>query len=347
MADETILILLLSDSNLPTGSFVASSGLESFLKHGFGFVPSPSPIPLPVASGTPSNDSGTIGGVNHSHPIPPTTTSISKAEAITTFIRDSLSTYAPSALPFVSDAHYVVSALQSSGGGKEAASRTLELLKELDALYEAMTLNHVARRASKAQGVALLSLYSKGFSRPPGLGLHFSPPAANGNANASEGGIDDATDADTRMATLVDAFKLAVRRGDTDAHGHLPVCWGVLCAALGLSLARTQHLHLYLHARSLLSAAVRLNTIGPYAAQQILLHVGGALVDAQLGKCARLRTGVLIAEVSNSSTDGGAGTNEKQERGWDETTDGPATTWPLGEILAARHDLQHSRIFNS
>ena len=24
-----------------------------------------------------------------------------------------------------------------------------------------------------------------------------------------------------------------------------------------------------------------------------------------------------------------------------------ASTWPLGEILAARHDLQHSRIFNS
>jgi urease accessory protein len=25
----------------------------------------------------------------------------------------------------------------------------------------------------------------------------------------------------------------------------------------------------------------------------------------------------------------------------------PATTWPLGEILSARHDLLHSRIFNS
>ncbi|KAJ7167492.1 UreF-domain-containing protein [Mycena filopes] len=248
MADETTLLLLLSDSNLPTGSFVASSGLESFLKHGFGFIP-----------------------------------------AITTFIRDSLSTYAPSALPFVSDAHIALN-----------PGTMLGPLKELDALYEAMTLNHVARRASKAQGVALLSLYSKG---------------------------------------LVDAFKLAVRRGDADAHGHLPVCWGVLCAALGLSLARTQPLHLYLHARSLLSAAVRLNTIGPYAAQQILLHIGGALVDAQLDKCARLRTGVLIDPSENK--------NEEDDRGWDETTDGPATTWPLGEILAARHDLQHSRIFNS
>jgi urease accessory protein len=94
---------------------------------------------------------------------------------------------------------------------------------------------------------------------------------------------------------------------------------------------RTQHLHLYLHARSLLSAAVRLNSIGPYAAQQILLHVGAALVDAELLKCARLRTGLLVTEGE----------------AWDATRDGPANTWPLGEILAARHDLQHSRIFNS
>jgi len=28
-------------------------------------------------------------------------------------------------------------------------------------------------------------------------------------------------------------------------------------------------------------------------------------------------------------------------------TTGPASTWPLGDILAIRHDLQHSRIFNS
>lgn len=38
------------------------------------------------------------------------------------------------------------------------------------------------------------------------------------------------------------------------------------------------------------------------------------------------------------------------EGGWDwarEAETGPATTWPLGEILAARHDMQHSRIFNS
>ncbi|KAJ7752779.1 urease accessory protein UreF [Mycena maculata] len=277
--DETYLLLLLSDSNLPTGSFVASSGLESFLTHGFGAPPSNQP------------------------------TASFKMDTIATFIRDSLSTYAPSALPFVSDAHHIVRQ-------RRDAPRTLAVLRQLDDLYECMTLNHVAKRASKAQGVALLSLYAKGFSRPQGLAFATVP---------------DPTPEAQDMAGLVDAFKLMVRRGDADAHGHLPICWGILCAALGLSLERTQHLHLYLHARSLLSAAVRLNSIGPYAAQQILLHVAGVLVDAEVLKCARLRTGILAQD----------------DPAWDDTKNGPANTWPLGEILAARHDLQHSRIFNS
>ncbi|KAK7061994.1 UreF-domain-containing protein [Favolaschia claudopus] len=290
MADsETYLLLLLSDSNLPTGSFVASSGLESFLKHGFGTPP----LTQPSAN--------------------------LKLDTIATFMRDSLGTYAPSALPFVSDAYTIVDRLRCAEINQEfEKALTLPELCELDELYECMTLNHVARRASKAQGVALLSLYSKGFSKPPGSAFSYV---------SDSGGQDE-----DAMSGLVNAMKLMVRRGDKGAHGHLPVCWGVLCAALGLSLERTQHLHLYLHARSLLSAAVRLNSIGPYAAQQLLLHVAGGFVDAELLRCARLRTGVLAKEADSE---------------WDETKDGPVNTWPLGEILAARHDLQHSRIFNS
>jgi urease accessory protein len=196
--DETYLLLLLSDSNLPTGSFVASSGLESFLKHGFGAPP--------LTQATPSL----------------------KANTIATFIRDSLATYAPSALPFVSDAHAAATRLRCKEidkmGNEIDQEQTLALLTELDGLYECMTLNHVARRASAAQGVALLSLYSKGFSRPPGPGFSYLVP---------EGSEEDPAHA---MPGLVDAYKLLVRRGERNAHGHLPVCWGVLCAALGLPL---------------------------------------------------------------------------------------------------------------
>ncbi|KAJ7068611.1 UreF-domain-containing protein [Mycena amicta] len=275
MDREAYLLLLLSDSNLPTGSFVASSGLESFLTHGFG-----------RATGT------------------------GKLDTITTFVRDSLSTYAPSALPFVSDAHIVVSRIAlESAEAQEDVVLSLRDVEKLDSLYECMTLNHVARRASTAQGVALLTLYSKGFSRP-------------NNA-------ETVPEKERRLSRLVDTFKRRVRLSDGSAFGHLPICWGMLCAALGLSLERTQQLHLFLHARAILSAAVRLNAIGPYAAQQLLLHTISPFVDAEVAKCARLRTGELAGA------------------GWDETRDGPANTWPLGEILAARHDLQHSRIFNS
>jgi hypothetical protein len=84
------------------------------------------------------------------------------------------------------------------------------------------------------------------------------------------------------------------------------------------STARARHLHLFLHARGILSAGVRLNALGPYAAQQLLAHAVRPLVDAA----------AAAADMVKGADDA-------------------AGTWPLGEILAARHDLQHSRIFNS
>ncbi|KAF9569279.1 urease accessory protein UreF [Agrocybe pediades] len=279
---ETYILLLLSDSNLPTGSFVASSGLESYVKHGF-------------ASSSPT-DVATVD-----------------------FLRDSLASYARGALPFVSEAHKMVMKYGLAEDGKvqeagkdEGLDSVLEALSELDALYQAMTLNHVARRASMSQGVALLTLYSKGFSRPPFLSMHSGA---------------ESCERESRMRILLDRFKLRVRK--EEVHGHLPVCWGILTAALGLSLQRTQYLHLFLHARSLLSASVRLNDLGPYGAQQILLHAVRPLVATEAERSRDLQTGMF----------------EKQD--FDEITQGPANTWPLGEILAGRHDLQHSRIFNS
>lgn len=194
----------------------------------------------------------------------------------------------------------------------------------LDAFYESITLNHVARRASTSQGVALLTLYSKAFA----------PPSSSPNIHP--------------VASLVDQLKLAVRRGDTP--GHLPLCWGVLTGALQLSLSvypvstddllpicpdRAQHLALFLHARSLLSAAVRMNTIGPYLAQQLLLRDVRPIVDTFVTQCGTLTSAIL--------TDSSRNREDSDEL----PLNGPANTWPLGEILAMRHDLQHSRIFNS
>ena len=263
--DEQFILLLLADSNLPTGSFVASSGLESYGKHGF----------LSLSSST--------------------------ADGTTNFVRESLATYARSALPFMSDAHSIIQSSPMVDPSNLAA--VAQQLSALDELYETMTLNHVAKRASAAQGVALLTLYSKGFS-----------DSSKSRTLARE----------VKLKCLIDKFKLMIRCEET--RGHLPVCWGILTGALGLSLERAQYLHLFLHARGLLSSAVRLNTLGPYSAQQHLLNTVKPWIEEEMIYCKNLRTGVLKTE----------GTDDVHN----EAKLGPATTWPLGEILAARHDLQ-------
>lgn len=102
-------------------------------------------------------------------------------------------------------------------------------------------------------------------------------------------------------------------------------------------IERSKHLHMFLHARSLVSASIRLNTLGPYAAQQLLLHVIRPLIDNVVISCSKSQLRLVppsAPELEEPDVDDGE-------------EDGPATTWPLGEILATRHDLQHSRIFNS
>ena len=102
------------------------------------------------------------------------------------------------------------------------------MLGRLDALYDASTLNHVARRASCAQGAELLTLYTRGFTRPALL-----PPDDDDDDD------NNAENAENRALTLVAALKLRVRRGEPDAPvGHLPICWGVLTGALGLTIGK-------------------------------------------------------------------------------------------------------------
>ncbi|KAJ4467124.1 hypothetical protein C8J55DRAFT_586921, partial [Lentinula edodes] len=86
----------------------------------------------------------------------------------TTFMSDSISSYARSALPSVFDAHRVVQGATiredvDDGGHLEGYLRKIQ---ELDELYNVMPSNHVTMCASKSQGVALLTLYTKGFSIP-------------------------------------------------------------------------------------------------------------------------------------------------------------------------------------
>ena len=165
VAAEQHLLFILLDSNLPTGGFISSSGLESYAKHGL--------LKAPIAP------------------------------QLVDFARAEVANYARASLGFVRDGWNAV----------QAGHGVLDKIKEIDKTQEAMMLNHVARRSSKAQGVAMLTLFSKGFSKPVYM------------ASGAE---------KTLAETLMDDYKKCIRRGE--AEGHLNVCWGVITAALGISL---------------------------------------------------------------------------------------------------------------
>ncbi|SGY68217.1 BQ5605_C004g02865 [Microbotryum silenes-dioicae] len=299
---EQYLLLLLSDSNLPTGGFIASSGLESYLQHG------------------------------HS-------TSTNKSETIITFLQHSLHACTRLNLPFVTRSFGVVSRLRSPTVAPEVVrNEMVDNLRWLDQDFEAMTLNHVVRRASKAQGIALLTLYERAFAAPPP-----PPPKTSGVAAKHNSPID------AIMKGLVDELKAATKLGQM--RGHFPICFGVLTAALGISLASTQHLFLFLHCRSILSSAIRLNLIGPYLSHRILLHDTRPLIDQSLEQYRRT---YMVPEPTHEVGKGvGEEVRAEQDYGLGAPDDGDevrgivATTWPLGEILQARHDQLHSKIFNS
>lgn len=208
---ERHVLYILLDSNLPTGGFVASSGLESYAKHGFF-----TPLYLDTLASSNSDHEPRKLGVQ---------------DAIVKFAQASVENYARSTLGFVRDAWTVLDRLSDSLARSPHPASELDTiiqqassddLTRIDQLFEAMTLNHVTRRASVAQGVALLTLLTRGFAPPNLYSDH-----ENSTSRAS-GSMQD------WWKPTVDAFKRNIRRAN--AHGHLPVCWGVLTRAMGLSL---------------------------------------------------------------------------------------------------------------
>jgi urease accessory protein len=191
---ESYVLSILSDSNLPTGGFVASAGLESFLQHGL------------------------LTTANHSR-----TASIEKSTLLS-FIADNLHSYFYLNGPFLKRSHILVERLRN---GSEGLNEAVRSVCEIDSEYDSMLLNHVSRRASKAQGVALLTLYSRAFARIP-----------DGSEKLSGG--------EGKAAQLVETLKAVTRprvsleMGLEDVfNGHLPISFGVMCGALELSLGKS------------------------------------------------------------------------------------------------------------
>ncbi len=131
------------------------------------------------------------------------------------FVETSLRQLGRAALPFVMAAH-----------------NEPERLEEFDSLCDAFTTNHVANRASRAQGKAFLSAVQRVFLKTE-------------NANMETG-------------------KMPVLR-----FCHFACVFGGALRLLEVSQETTGRLFFFNHLRGILAAAVRLNIVGPMEAQAL------------------------------------------------------------------------------
>jgi hypothetical protein len=135
---------------------------------------------------------------------------------------------------------------------EDLVAAALDQILALDQHHEACLLSHVSRRSSKAQGVAMLTLFSRGLSRPVDTAAPPYPPRSsdatgaevpNGTIPTTLDSGPDGEDEATRQTRenmareIIDGYKRLVRKGT--APGHLAVCWGAMSAALGLSQGET------------------------------------------------------------------------------------------------------------
>jgi urease accessory protein len=175
--------------------------------------------------------------------------------------------------------HALVQAGRSGLPLAAATHRQPERLAELDRLSDAFLTNPVAHRASCAQGRAWLASSSRSFP---------------------EAGIAAITE--------------QVARGSLN--GHYAPLFGAVTARLQIDVGDMQRLFLYLTARGIGSAAVRLGVIGAYEAQEIQAGLAGE-IDRIAESCADLSP-LDIAQTA-----------------------------PLVDLFQSTHDRLYSRLFQS
>jgi len=182
--------------------------------------------------------SGLESYLAHHKPSPP---SASQLPAFNTFLKLSLSTLASTSLPYVL-----------------AGYRSPEKIETLDNDFDASTPCTVARRASIAQGRALLAVWDRSF-RP-----QYNTP----KRYTSEDAVNGSPDTEAAIRALA-SFSSGLRTSE-HINVHLAPLWGLVTSILAVPLQQAAYLFLFSHARTVVSAAVRASVMGPYQAQAVL-----------------------------------------------------------------------------
>ncbi|KAF2418919.1 hypothetical protein EJ08DRAFT_599171 [Tothia fuscella] len=151
------------------------------------------------------------------------------------FLKVSLQSLASAALPYVL-----------------AAYREPSRIEEWDNDFDASAICTVARRASVAQGRALLSVWERSFRD------HHTLTSSS-----------TSTDAISFLASFSTSLKSSSHNA-YPPNAHLAPLWGILTLILSIPLHSSAYLFLFSHARTVISAAVRASVLGPYQAQHVL-----------------------------------------------------------------------------
>ncbi|KAH7122588.1 hypothetical protein B0J11DRAFT_343683 [Dendryphion nanum] len=170
----------------------------------------------------------------------PSLPSTSQLPAFQTFLRLSLATLASTALPYVL-----------------AGYRTPCDIETLDNDFDASTPCTVARRASIAQGRALLAVWDRSFK------IQYATSSIRNPVDHVEGV------ASMPAVEALTLFSERLRKSD-QINAHLAPLWGLVTRILSVPLRDSAYLFLFSHARTVISAAVRASVMGPYQAQAVL-----------------------------------------------------------------------------
>ncbi|RYP68097.1 hypothetical protein DL771_006839 [Monosporascus sp. 5C6A] len=206
-----------------------------------------------------------------------------------------------------------------------AAHRDPRRLPELDDALDAATPCAVARRASVAQGRALLGVWEKSFA----------PASAAGGRRDGGFGSGVGTADDGELREVLKEFSALLRSGSGSGSGaaaaeeeegipqqqvsaHFAPLFGAVARALGLTARQAAYVFVLGHVRNLTSAAMRAGVFGPFQAQKILAGAGAQrLVAAAI------------------------------DREWDTPFEDAGQTAPVLDLWIGRHEILYSKIFNS
>lgn len=217
-----------------------------------------------------------------------------RSAPFSTFLSLSISSQAATTLPFLL-----------------AAYRQPYRLLELDDALDASIMCTVGRRASVAQGRALLSIWERAFQSAfvPVSQMPVSQMESVGNSDILR-----------VLKTFSTTLKSATSNSDEipPASAHLAPLFGVISRVSNIPEREAAYVYMLSHVKALLSAAVRAGVFGPYQSQKLLASK-------------------KVQEMIESAI----------ETEWGTGVEDAGQCLPIMDLWIGRHELLYSRIFNS